>query len=84
MFLIRLVSVSQTGRHNGDEENVRSSWRRHLWQTFMAWLLEPIPFPGKTYHLDPDVAYEKRESSKGQAQNELANECQEFAVSHFS
>jgi hypothetical protein len=73
MFLIRLFSVSQTGRHIGDEENTRSSWRRRLWQTFMAWLLEPIPFPGKTYHLDPDVAYEKRESSKGQAQDELAS-----------
>jgi hypothetical protein len=73
MFLIRVVSVSLTGRHNGDEENARSGWRRQIWQTFMAWLLEPIPFPGKTYHLDPDVAYEKRESLKGQAQNELAN-----------
>ena len=71
MFLIRLLPVSQTGRHNGDQENVRSSWRQRLWQTFMAWLLEPIPFPGKTYHLDPDVAYEKRVSSEGEPQNEL-------------
>jgi hypothetical protein len=73
MFLIRLLPVSQTGPHNGDEENARSGWRRQLWQMFMAWLLEPIPFPGKTYHLDPDVAFAKRKSSERLAQNELAS-----------
>jgi hypothetical protein len=73
MFLIRLFSVPRIGRLSGSTENARSRWARHLWQPFMAWLLEPIPIPGKTYHLDPDVAYEKRKSSERHAQNELAS-----------
>jgi hypothetical protein len=40
MFLVRLLPASR----------MRS--QRTLWQSFMNWLLEPIPFPGKTYHLD--------------------------------
>ena len=40
MLLIRLLPASR----------MRSM--RTFWQKFVNWLLEPIPFPGKTYHLD--------------------------------
>jgi hypothetical protein len=27
--------------------------RQRAWRRFVDWLMEPIPFPMKTYHLDP-------------------------------
>jgi hypothetical protein len=72
MFLIRLLPVSRTGRDSGDEEKGRTSSAHSLWGMFMDWLLEPIPFPGKTYHLDPDWASEKRQPSDRQTHKKLA------------
>jgi hypothetical protein len=73
MFLIRLLPIARTGRDGSDKEKGRTSSAHSRWRMFMDWLLEPIPFPGKTYHLDPDWANEKRQSSNRQAYNTLAS-----------
>jgi hypothetical protein len=49
-----IVSTSARGlrqRHNVVEREV--GWRQRAWRRFVDWLMEPIPFPMKTYHLDP-------------------------------
>jgi hypothetical protein len=51
MLLIRMTTLSSRNNSGGSTDKMQSGWRQRLWVPFIDWLTEPIPFPGKVYHL---------------------------------
>jgi hypothetical protein len=53
-------------RNSGDNpKNASPGWLRRLWRRFLAWLVEPTPFPMKTYDIDlPEGEERQRQKPK--------------------
>jgi hypothetical protein len=56
MLLVRLLPAAHSGRSNDNTECRRAGWKQRALRSLLNWLMEPIDFPGKTYHLDPNFA----------------------------
>jgi hypothetical protein len=56
MLLVRLLPAAHSGRSANYPKCHHASWKQKALRALVNWLTEPIDFPGKTYHLDPDFA----------------------------
>jgi len=47
--MIGLVTLSAdfTDGNEGNPQADEPNWRQRMWNRFVEWLMEPIPFPGK-------------------------------------
>ena len=53
MLLIALVNRPTQSRDDKPEDRPTPVQRRQVWQRFLNWLREPIPFPGMTFNFEP-------------------------------
>jgi hypothetical protein len=52
MFLIQITTPYST-KTRSEKPDTSKGWLQRLWCRFRDWLMEPIPFPGMTYDIEP-------------------------------
>jgi hypothetical protein len=84
MFLVRVTVPSLRNAPGDDADKPVSGWRQRIWRRIVDWLTEPIPFPGKTYDLDPPPKQHRQEKETRPSDNLTrdSNERRQFMPSN--
>jgi hypothetical protein len=53
MIVLLAISYQPSNPQSDQNDGRPRSLRQQLWRRFLDWLMEPIPFPGMTFDIEP-------------------------------